>query len=131
MNAEAMYAETIMDHYRHPHHYGALPVANAHAHDVNTSCGDEIGIQMEIKDGRIADIRFNGKGCAISQAATSLLTDFVIGKPLDEAARLQKDDVLELLGIELSPMRLKCALLGFKVFKLAAYGYLGSGEYND
>lgn len=125
MNAEAMYAEMILDYYRHPRNFGVLDAPTAKAKDVNISCGDEIEIQIRVEEGKVSDIKFCGKGCAISQAATSMLTEFVQGKSVKEAAQIQKEAVLDMLQIPISPMRLKCALLGLKVFKVCSYGYLG------
>jgi len=126
-----MYAEVILDYYRHPRNYGTLKSPQIISHDVNTSCGDEVTMQVAVNDGRIADIRFSGKGCAISQAAASMLTEFVMGKPLDEIAKLNKESMLRLLPIEISPMRLKCALLGFKVLKIGVFKHLGQEEANE
>lgn len=120
-----MYTEVILDYYRYPRNYGSLGDANAHARDLNPLCGDEVEIQMKVEDGKIADVKFLGKGCAISQAGASMLTEYMKGKSVDEIRKLDKDDVLQMLGIEISPVRLKCALLGLKVTKLALYRYLG------
>ena len=125
MSAEAMYAEIIMDYYRNPKNYGKMEHPDAQSKDVNISCGDEVEIHMAIGKGKIRDILFSGKGCAISLAATSMLTEAVRGKDINEAIVLKKEDVLALLSIPVSPMRLKCALLGLKVFKMAAYQFLG------
>lgn len=120
-----MYTEVILDYYRYPRNYGRLEGANASARDLNPLCGDEIEIYAKIDNDKIVDIKFSGKGCAISQAAASMLTEFLKGKPVEEIKRLGKDDVLEMLGIEISAVRIKCALLGLKVAKMAAYSYLG------
>lgn len=125
-----MYDEIILDYYRHPRNFGQLEMPDAKARDVNISCGDEIEIQMNVKDGKITAIRFNGKGCAISQAATSMLLEHLQGMSMPEAAQITKEKVLDLLGIPVSPMRLKCALLGFKVFKVCIYSYLGSETHD-
>lgn len=125
MSAEAMYAEIILDYYRHPRNFGTVTQPDASAKDVNISCGDEVEIQMKVEDGKVSDIKFCGKGCAISQAATSMLTEFVHGKAVKDAALVKKEHVLEMLQIPISPMRLKCALLGLKVFKVCSYEYLG------
>jgi len=127
MNAAAMYQEIIMDCYRNPKNFGHLDHHDIKARDVNPSCGDVIEIQIQVdKDAKtIKDIRFSGQGCAISQAAMSMLSEKAMGQPLESVANLKKADVLEMLGIEISMMRLKCALLGLKVLKTGVYDYLG------
>ena len=125
MSAEAMYDEVILDYYRHPLNFGRLEKSDVSAKDVNVSCGDEIEIQLAVENNAIRQIAFSGKGCAISQAATSMLTEHVQNMTLDNATQLKKEEIIGLLNIPLSPMRLKCALLGFKVFKMCIYAYLG------
>ena len=120
-----IYKDIILDYYRHPRNFGDLPDPDVRAKDSNPLCGDVIEMQLKIKDGRIDDLRFKGRGCAISQASASMLTELVKGKTLEEVKLLVKDDVLNMLGIDPGPTRIKCALLGLKVVKLAAYGYLG------
>lgn len=120
-----MYAEIIMDYYRHPRNYGQLQNPALKARDSNPLCGDIIEFQANVDCGSITLTRFNGRGCAISQAAASMLAEFVEGKKVEEAAVLTKEEMLSLLGIPVSAVRLKCALLGLKVFKLAAYKHLG------
>ena len=120
-----IYKDIILDYYRNPRNFGDLPEPDVRAKDSNPLCGDIIEMQLKIKDGRVDDIRFKGKGCAISQASASMLTEVVKGKTLDEIKALGKPDVLELLGIDPGPTRIKCALLGLKVLKLGVYGYLG------
>jgi nitrogen fixation NifU-like protein len=114
-----MYQEIILDHFRNPKNKGALKNSNAHAHDVNTSCGDEVTMQLLVEGDVVKDIKFEGRGCAISVAATSMLTESVIGKRVEDVIRMDKQEVLDLLGVPISGMRLKCALLGFKVLKMA------------
>lgn len=126
-----MYTEVILDYYRYPRNYGTLSDANAHSRDLNPLCGDEIEIYAKIDNDKIVDIKFSGKGCAISQAAASMLTEHLIGKPVEDLKKLGKDDVLAMLGIEISAVRIKCALLGLKVAKMAAYGYLGEKMYEE
>ena len=125
MKLEEMYREIILDHYRHPHNYGELANADIKVKDSNPLCGDVITMQMNVNGGTIKDVKFVGRGCAISQASASLLTDFVKGKKIDEIKKLDKNDVLNLLGIEISYVRLKCALLSLKVLKSGLYSYLG------
>ncbi len=122
---DELYQEVILDYYRNPRNKGILPHPDIISHDVNTSCGDEIIMHVLVKDGRIGNLRFSGRGCAISQAAASMLTEYSLGRSLDEVARFNKQDVLGLINIPVSCMRLKCALLGLKVLKLGVYRYLG------
>jgi len=120
-----IYKDIILDYYRNPRNFGDLPEPDVRAKDSNPLCGDIIEMQLKFKDGRVEDIRFKGKGCAISQASASMLTEQVKGKTLDEIKALGKADVLELLGIDPGPTRIKCALLGLKVLKLGVYAHLG------
>ena len=115
-----MYSEIILDHFKNPHNFGKLENADAQAMDYNPACGDEVEIFLKVKDGKVFDAKFVGRGCAISQASASMLTDEIKGKSVDELAKLDGKFVTDLLGVELSPMRLKCALLGLTVVKLAA-----------
>ncbi len=118
-----LYRELILDHYKHPHNYGTLDPADISYEDDNPLCGDRIRIDLRLDDqGRVSDVRFSGKGCAISQASASMLTDEIKGKTLDELRNFSKEDLLDLLGVPLSPVRLKCALLSLKVLKAGAYG---------
>jgi nitrogen fixation NifU-like protein len=120
-----IYKDIILDYYRNPRNYGDLPEPDVRAKDSNPLCGDIIEMQLKIRDGKVDDIRFKGKGCAISQASASMLTEAVKGQTLDELKAMGKPYVLELLGIDPGPTRIKCALLALKVLKLAVYGYLG------
>jgi len=120
-----IYKDIILDYYRNPRNFGDLTDPNVRAKDSNPLCGDIIEMQLKINDGKVEDIRFKGKGCAISQASASMLTEVAKGKTLDQVKAMDKSDVLQLLGIDPGPTRIKCALLGLKVLKLAAYGYLG------
>jgi nitrogen fixation NifU-like protein len=113
------YRENILDHYRNPRNHGHLDAPTATAEGVNPLCGDELRVELEIDDGIVRDVRFNGRGCAISQAAASMISDVVKGKTVDEVAALGREDVLEELGIPLTPIRLKCALLSVSVLKVA------------
>ncbi len=117
------YKENILDHYRRPRHYGSLACAT-HAHEEhNPLCGDTVQIELCVNpDGVIEQAGFTGRGCAISIASTSMLTELLTGKTLAEAGQVSKEDVLELLAIPIGPVRLKCALLPLKALKVAVYG---------
>ncbi len=117
-----LYRELILDHYQHPHNHGEIPDADVSYEDSNPLCGDRIRIDIKLQGNIVADVKFNGKGCAISQAAASMLTDELIGKSLDEIKKMDKQFVLDLLGIPLGPTRIKCALLPLKVIKAGVYG---------
>ncbi len=113
------YREYILDHYKNPRNHGHIDHPSAVAEGVNPLCGDELAIELKVEDGIVTDVRYNGRGCAISQAAASMLSDAVKGKPVAELSQIGKDDVLDELGIPLSPIRLKCALLSVGVLKVA------------
>jgi nitrogen fixation NifU-like protein len=120
---DRMYQEAILDHARHPRHFGRLEAPDISHEESNPLCGDVVGIELDVgADGRVEQARFWGRGCAISQASTSMLMESIQGKTLDEIKAIGKDDILEMLGIPISMARLKCALLGLKVLKAGAYG---------
>jgi nitrogen fixation NifU-like protein len=124
-----LYREVIIDHYKNPIYRGELDPCDIRFEDENPLCGDHIRIDVRVsEDGRVSEAAFSGHGCAISQASADLLLESIIGKSLDEVKELGKQDVLDLLGIELGPVRLKCALLSLKVLKAGVYGL---GEAND
>jgi len=118
-----LYREQIIDRFKNPRHRGELDPHDYSYEDDNPLCGDRIRIDVRV-DGqeRVTEASFSGVGCAISQAAADLLTESIVGKSLAEVRRISKDDILEMLGIELGPVRLKCALLSLKVLKAGVYG---------
>jgi len=120
------YRDYILDHYRNPRNFGHLEHYDAEAEDLNPLCGDQIRIELRLDDGVVSDLKFSGKGCAISQASASMLTETVKGMKLSEVAKLSKDAVLENVGIGISPTRMKCAMLGLRVLKSAAIGRLAA-----
>lgn len=126
-----LYREIIIERYKMPQFRGELNPHDISFEDENPLCGDHIRIDLRLDaQGKVAEAAFSGHGCAISQASADLLLESVIGKSVDEVKHLSKEDVLDLLGIELGPVRLKCALLSLKVLKGGVYG-LGSGEAGD
>jgi nitrogen fixation NifU-like protein len=122
---EDLYRDNIIDHYQNPRNYGTLEHPDISYEDSNPVCGDEIRMDLKIQDGRVADARFEGHGCSISQASASMLTEEIIGKTLEEVRQIDKQYLLDMLGIPLGPVRLKCALLSLKVLKAGAYGLHG------
>jgi nitrogen fixation NifU-like protein len=123
-----LYREVILDHYKNPRRHGALEDADARAEGMNPLCGDEVAIAVAFDgDGdTISDVRFEGRGCAISQAATSMLMEMVEGRSAEAVATMPKEELLEEIGIPLTPVRLKCALLGLGVLKVALHRAKGT-----
>jgi nitrogen fixation NifU-like protein len=120
--SDDIYREIILDHYKNPRNRGTLDPHDFSYEDVNPLCGDEVRIDVRVDGDKIKEIAFSGRGCAVSQASASILTEMVEGMPLDDVKAITKDDLLEEIGIPVSPARLKCALLGLKVLKAGLYG---------
>src|ERR687885_2441946 len=122
--SDDIYREIILDHYRNPRNKGKLEHADVSTHDSNPLCGDEIDIHLRVEEEKIKDIKFEGRGCAISQASASMLTEMIAGRPLSTVKDITKDDILENIGLmNLGPARIKCALLSLKVLKLGMVKY--------
>ena len=120
--SDDLYRDFILEPYKRPRNFGELETHDHEAHEVNPLCGDELGVQIAVADGRIADLRFQGHGCAISQAAASIASEELIGMDAGEAGTLDADWMLDLLGIPVSATRRKCALLSLKVVRHALTG---------
>ncbi len=133
---ESLYQEIILDHYRNPHHRGLRDPYDVEVHHVNPTCGDEVTLRVKVEGGTVRDVSYEGQGCSISQASTSVMTDLVIGRPVDEALQTSEaflalmqsrgqlepdEDVLEdgiaFAGVSRYPARVKCALLGWMAWK--------------
>ena len=124
-----LYRELIIERYKNPQFRGELDPHDISFEDDNPLCGDHIRVDLRVDEaGRVTEAAFSGQGCAISQASADLLMEHIVGRPLDEVKALTKEDLLDLLGIELGPVRLKCALLSLKVLKAGVYGL---GEASD
>ena len=117
-----LYRDNILDHAKHPRCQGTIENPDATYEDANPLCGDRLRMDFRIRDGRLEQVRFSGTGCSISQASASMLCEAIEGKTLDEIKNLGREDVLEMLGLDLGPVRLKCALLALKTVKAGVYG---------
>jgi nitrogen fixation NifU-like protein len=127
MNAfDDLYRDNILDHYKNPRSQGEIEQADAQAEGMNPLCGDEVSIFVALDGDTIEDVKFRGRGCAISQAATSMLMEMVKGRSAAEVADMSRDELLEEVGIPLTPVRLKCALLGLGVLKVALHRARGT-----
>ena len=128
MDLKDLYREVILDHYKNPRGHGAIEGADAQAEGQNPLCGDEVTIYVRFGEDSdtIDEVKFSGRGCAISQAATSMLTEMVKGRKASEVAAMPKEDLLEEIGIPLTPIRLKCAILGLGVLKVALHRAKGT-----
>ena len=128
-----LYREVILDHYQNPRNKQLVAPADIDYEEDNPVCGDHIHLTLQVSDGdRVTAVGWDGQGCAISQASASMLSEEIIGKTMEELRSFSKEDLLELLGIELGPVRIKCALLSLKVLKAGAYGLTSwPGEEDD
>lgn len=118
-----LFRDHILDHYRHPRCHGTIERPDARVEDANPLCGDKLRMDFRFVDGRVAEVRFSGTGCSISQASASMVCEAIEGKTLDEVKALTRQDILDLLGVDdLGPVRSKCAMLALKTVKAAAYG---------
>jgi len=116
---DSLYAEDIIDHYKHPRNFGHLEHPNIHVEASNPLCGDRLAMDLLVKDGVVEDVAFSGQGCAISQASASMLTEEILGKKVDDLAGTTRDDILDMLGVEVSYARMKCATLSLGLLRLA------------
>jgi nitrogen fixation NifU-like protein len=121
VSTDELYREVILDHYKNPRGHGVVEPADAEAEGMNPLCGDEVAISVSFEGDKIDDVKFRGRGCAISQAATSMLMEMVKGRSAAEVAAMSREELLDEVGIPLTPIRLKCALLGLGVLKVALH----------
>jgi nitrogen fixation NifU-like protein len=116
---DSLYAEDILDHYKHPRNYGQLDRPDIHVEASNPLCGDRLAMDLRVKDGVVEDVAFSGQGCAISQASASMLTEEILGKRVEDLAGTTREDILDMLGVEVSYARMKCATLSLGLLRLA------------
>ena len=116
---DSLYKEIVLDHYKNPHNFGTLDPADYTAEDSNPLCGDQIRMDLRVEDGTVTDVKFTGRGCAVSIASASILTDMVLGRPLEEVRQISQEDLLDEIGIPVSPARMKCATLGLTVLNMS------------
>ena len=112
-----IYQENVLDHYKNPRNFGKLQNPDIVTRESNVLCGDEIEFHLKLKDGKIVDLKFNGPGCAISRASASMLGEFIKGKTIEEVKKIKEEDQTGLIGIEINPVRMKCAMLSLKTLK--------------
>ena len=124
MSSYELYQQNILDYYKHPRNKGKVSNPDIKFRELNPLCGDEIEVTIKLEGNKIKQILFEGKGCAISQAAASMMSEYLEGKKIEDANKFTKDEMLEMLGIPFSPARLRCALLGIRVMKEGVYAYL-------
>ncbi len=128
---EELYRENILDHYKNPRNYGEIENPDISYFDTNPLCGDELQMQIKVKDGKADDVKFKGKGCSISLASASMLTEMILGQDMEEVKKIGKKEILDAVGLQLGPSRIKCALLSLKVLKAGAYGLKTEDEEED
>lgn len=122
MSWDELYRENILDHYKRPSHKGRIESPDITYEDSNPLCGDVIRMDFKVTDGKIESVRFSGHGCSISQASADMLCEKIEGMSLEDAKKISREDILEMLGIELGPVRLKCGMLALKTLKAGVYG---------
>jgi nitrogen fixation NifU-like protein len=127
--SDEIYKEIIMDHYKNPRNFGKIEGADFSAEDNNPLCGDHVEMAVKLSDGKVADVKFIGRGCAVSMAASSIITELIQGMSLEDLRKFDKEQLLEAMGNpDLGPVRVKCALLPLKTLKLGLYTYLSKAD---